>query len=178
MKNIFSTALEKIDTILGFEKIDYMIVGGFAVSFYNRARTTNDIDLVIQIQADQIDRLLDHFPLWQGYAESFKEDVAQGMVFNIVDFETGMRYDFMPLQDTAYGEMTFSRRQEVEYLGIHCFMASKEDLILSKIRCHNISPSEKQMEDLEFLLLDEHLDKEYLITWSKHLNLDTYGLLE
>ena len=48
MESLFSKALKKIVNILDQESIDYMIVGGFAVSFHNRARTTNDIDLVLQ----------------------------------------------------------------------------------------------------------------------------------
>ena len=44
MENTFAKALRKITDILDEEEINYMIVGGFAVSFHNRARTTNDID--------------------------------------------------------------------------------------------------------------------------------------
>lgn len=45
MENIFSRALQKITKVLDEEEIDYMIVGGFATSYHNRARTTNDIDI-------------------------------------------------------------------------------------------------------------------------------------
>ena len=49
MENVFAQALKKITNILNTEEIGYMIVGGFAVSYHNRARTTNDIDLILQI---------------------------------------------------------------------------------------------------------------------------------
>ena len=39
-------------------------VGGFAVSYHNRARTTNDIDLILQIYPQHIKLILKHFPEW------------------------------------------------------------------------------------------------------------------
>ncbi|GEM_PF-579447 len=176
MGNIFSTALQKIVLALESEKIDYMIVGGFAVSYHNRARTTNDIDLILQIHPHQVSKILKHFPQWQAFEESFKEDVASGLMFNITDFDTGIRYDFMTFQDSEYECSAFERCELVSFFGIKCYMSSKEDLIVSKFRWYNISSSDKQMEDLQFLLLDKTLDMDYLKLWTERLKLKTYGL--
>lgn len=178
MENTFVKALSKITEILNKEKINYMIVGGFAVSYHNRARTTNDIDLLLQIYPRDVESILKYFPDWQGFEDSFKESVRYGIVFNITDFETGIRYDFMTYKDSDYNWVAFERREEVEYMGISCYISSKEDLVLSKLRWYNISRSEKQMEDLKFLLLDKTLNKNYLLTWISKLNLKSYGLLE
>ena len=62
MKNIFALALDKIIDVLDREEIGYMIVGGFAVSYHNRARTTNDIDFVLQIYPRHVKHILKHFP--------------------------------------------------------------------------------------------------------------------
>jgi len=177
MENVFSIALRKIADALDAEKIDYMIVGGFAVSYHNRARTTNDIDLVLQIYPHHVGKILKHFPEWQDFEESFKASVAGGMMFNITDFETGIRYDFMAYQDSDYNWSAFQRREKVNFWEVECYMSSKEDLILSKLKWYDISSSEKQLEDLKFLLLDETLDMEYIRFWALKLNLKTYGLL-
>ncbi|MEZ4777227.1 MAG: DUF6036 family nucleotidyltransferase [Bacteroidia bacterium] len=177
MENIFSIALRKISEALDAEQIDYMIVGGFAVSYHNRARTTNDIDLVLQILPDHVNKILKYFPAWQGFEDAFKADVKSGMLFNITDFDTGIRYDFMTFQDTEYNWSAFNRRQKVSFLGISCYMSSREDLIISKLKWYNLSHSEKQMEDLRFLLLDETLNMEYLQLWTTKLKLPTHGLL-
>lgn len=177
MESIFSTALKKVVDALDAEKIDYMIVGGFAVSFHNRARTTNDIDFVLQIDPDDVHRVLKHFPDWQDFEDAFVDDVKRGIMFNITDFDTGIRYDFMTFQDTNYSRIAFQRREGVVFWGVNCFVSAKEDLVISKLKWYNISPSEKQMEDLQFLLLDETLDKEYLIDWANQLKLETHGLL-
>lgn len=177
MTNPFQKALQKIVDVLTAERIEYMIVGGFAVSYHNRARTTNDIDMVIRILPEDVGRILKHFPLWEAYEASFQEDIRKGIVFNIVEYEIGMRYDFIPFQDTVYGKMAFSRRRIVDFFNVECYMASEEDLILSKIRWHNISPSDKQLEDIQFLLTTESLDLSYIQDWVNKLNLKTDGIL-
>jgi predicted nucleotidyltransferase len=177
--NIFAQALKKITAILNSEHIDYMLVGGFAVSYHNRARTTNDIDLVLQIYPRHIPNILKYFPEWQGFEDSFKESVRQGQLFNVTDFETGIRYDFMVYSDSDsdYNWIAFQRREEVNFYGTKCYICTIEDLIISKLNWYNINQSEKQLEDLKFLLLDKKLDRSYLKSWITHLNLKTYGIL-
>ena len=175
--NIFATALKKITDILNKEGIDYMLVGGFAVSFHNRARTTNDIDIVLQVYPRNIAQIVKYFPEWKSFEKSFEESVRAGQLFNITDFETGIRYDFITYRDSEYNWIAFKRREEVEYFGIKCYMCTKEDLIISKLSWYNISQSERQLEDLKFLLLDEELDMTYIKSWVDHLKLKSYGIL-
>jgi hypothetical protein len=178
MENIFAKALKKVVDILEDEKIDYMIVGGFAVSYHNRARTTNDIDIVLQIYPSHVKQILKHFPEWKGFEKSFMESVRHGILFNITDFETGIRYDFMAYKDSDYNWAAFNRREKVSFFDKQCYICSIEDLIISKLQWYNITPSEKQMEDLKFLLLDKELNMQYIKVWVMKLNLKTYGLLE
>ena len=155
-----------------------MIVGEFAVSYHNRARTTNDIDLILQIYPAHIKSILKYFPDWKGFENSFVDSVRRGILFNITDFETGIRYDFMTYKDSDYNQAAFQRREEVGFFNTKCFICSKEDLIISKLQWYNITPSEKQMEDLKFLLLDESVNKDYINHWVIKLNLNSYGILE
>lgn len=177
MESFLASALKKIVDVLHEVKVDYMIVGGFAVSYHNRGRTTNDIDLVVQLRAFKVKQILAQFPQWLPYEETFTADVAQGRMFNLTDFETGIRYDFMPIPDSDYDWIAFRRREWVNFMGVACYIAAKEDLILSKLKWYNLTPSEKQWEDLQFLMLDQELDQDYLTIWSKELNLETHGLL-
>lgn len=175
--DIFAQALKKITEALNQEEIDYMLVGGFAVSYHNRARTTNDIDIVLQIYPRDIPNILKYFPEWKDFEDSFKESVKANHLFNITDFDTGIRYDFMTYKDSEYNWIAFERREEIEFFGIKCFICTKEDLIISKLNWYNISESGKQLEDLKFLLLDEYIDMAYVKSWVAHLKLRSYGLL-
>ena len=155
-----------------------MVVGGFASSFHNRARTSNDIDIVIQIYPRNVKNILQYLPEWMPFEEQFKDSVARGLIFNMTDFKTGIRYDFMVYQDSNYDWTAFQRRVQVNFFDTKCFISSKEDLVISKLNWYNISQSEKQLEDLKFLLLDTSLKINYIKNWVAKLNLKTYGLLE
>lgn len=155
-----------------------MVVGGFASSFHNRARTTNDIDIVIQIYPRNVKNILQYLPEWMPFEEQFKDSVARGLIFNMTDFKTGIRYDFMVYQDSNYNWTAFQRRVQINFFDTKCFISSKEDLVISKLNWYNISQSEKQLEDLKFLLLDTSLKINYIKNWVAKLNLKTSGLLE
>ncbi len=154
-----------------------MIVGGLAVSCHNRSRTTNDIDLVVQIYPRDIEKIVDHFPEWKDYKESFIDSAKDGSLFNITDFDTGIRYDFITYKDSDYNYCAFERRDKVILFGRSCWMISIEDLVVSKLQWYNISQSEKQLEDLKFLLLDKDLDLQYIKSWIFNLQLKTYRIL-
>lgn len=178
MDNIFAKALQKITTVMETENIPYMIVGGFAVSYHNRARTTNDIDLVVQVYPHDVKKILKHFKEWEDFMSPFEESVQKRTTFNITDFDTGIRYDFMPYIDSDYNWVAFERRQLVSFFEVNCYICSKEDLILFKLMWYNLSESEKQLEDIKFLLLDKKLNQEYLQVWIYKLKIETNGLLE
>lgn len=172
----FKNSLNKIVTIFNNEQIAYMLVGGFAMSYYNRFRFTADIDCVIQIHPYHVDQIVKYFPDWEAFIPSFKENVAKGLLFNLTDFETGIKYDLVPYQDSDYSWTAFERRKEVEFYDIKCLIASPEDLIISKLKWYNISKSAKQLEDIKFLLKETGIDMQYLTGWSNRLNLLRHGL--
>lgn len=174
--NFLLKGLEKLVKALDQEEIDYMIVGGFAVNFYNRARFTNDIDFVVKIYPDHIEKIIKHFPDWLSFMDSFKEQAAQGKLFNIMDFETGVKYDFILYQDSDYNWTAFNRRREVDFLGVKCWIAAPEDLIISKLQWYDISKSDKQLGDIIFLLNEVEVDEAYLELWTTKLYINRHGL--
>ncbi len=174
--NTLLKGLEKIINVLETEEIPYMVVGGFAVNYYNRARFTNDIDFVLQIYPFHIEKIIKHFPDWIPFLESFKDSAEKGMLFNITDFETGVKYDFMMYKHSEYNWTAFERRQEVDFLGIKCKIASPEDLIISKLKWYESSGSEKQLGDIVFLLNETELNKKYLEIWTNRLLINRHGL--
>lgn len=169
-------AIKKITRVLESEDINYMVVGGFAVAFYNRARFTVDIDFVLQIYPHDIERIIRHFPDWLPFLDNFKESSERGQTFNITDFDTGVKFDFMTYQDSDYNWTAFERRRKVDFLGVECMIASPEDLIISKLKWYNMSKSEKQLGDIVFLLNEPSLDKQYLEYWTNRLTILRHGL--
>lgn len=172
----FQKGLRKIVHVFEEEAISYMIVGGFAMSYYNRFRFTADIDCVIQIYSHHVPQIVRHFPDWLPFVDSFKENVDRGILFNLTDFDTGIKYDFISYQDSDYNWTAFERRRKVEFFGVTCFIAAPEDLIISKLQWYAISKSAKQLEDVKFLVAEATLDKQYLEYWTKRMNIINYGL--
>ena len=64
---------------------------------------------------------------------------------------------------------TIFQISKVTFFDKECYICSIEDLIISKLQWYNITPSEKQMEELKFLLLDKNLNIEYIIGWIQKL---------
>ncbi len=83
----------------------------------------------------------------------------------------------MAIDHSEYNQMAFNRRKKVTFLGVACSISTIADLFILKLKWYNISPSEKQMEDLKFLILDKSIDEAYLNYWIPKLNLNTHGLL-
>jgi hypothetical protein len=156
------------------EAIPYMLTGSFAANFYATPRMTRDIDIVIEIQKTDADRL---FQIFQKdfYVSRSSIDVAiehQGM-FNIIHNEFVFKVDFIVRKDTSYRHTEFQRRRQVFLDMAFIWIVAPEDLIISKLAWAKNSLSEMQLKDVKNLLLTlRDLDKEYLNRWVETLELD------
>lgn len=174
--NSLVKSLQKVVDVLEQEKLSYMLVGGFAVGFYNHVRFTLDIDLVIQIHVHHIDKIIPHFPEWGGQLQGLKDSATRLKFFNIIDFETGVKLDFMLYQDSDYNWTAFERRRKVDFMGVDCFIAAIEDLVIGKLLWYASSKSEKHLGDIQYLLNVPGVNFEYLKLWCDRLLINRYGL--
>ena len=172
----FQKGLQKIVQVFDKESLPYMIVGGFALSYYNRFRFTADIDCVLQMHPHNIEKIVKHFPDWMPFLEAFQENAERGILFNLTDFSTGVKYDIMLYQDNDYNWTAFERRRFVDFMNVKCYISSPEDLIISKLMWYGASKSAKQLEDIKFLLQEDSLNLQYLEIWITRLNIPRYGL--
>lgn len=174
---LLKDALDKIVDVLEAEQIDYMIVGGFATSYHNRSRTTNDIDLVVQIYPTSVKDIIKHFPEWVAVTNEMTELFEQRGLFNLTDWKTGIRFDFMAYKDSDYNWSAFERRKKEAFFEREVYLCSIEDLIIGKLQWYDSSRSEKQLSDLMYLLQAPELDWVYLNKWIDQLNIRTHGIL-
>lgn len=175
--NPLKDALWKIVDVLEVESIDYMIVGGFATSYHNRSRTTNDIDVVVQIFPSFVKNILSHFPEWVGMEKEMTEVFEQIGLFNITDWETGIRFDIMAYKDSDYNWTAFNRRTKELFLEREVWLCSVEDIIISKLQWYDSSRSEKQLGDLMYLIQSPDINWIYLNNWIDKLEITTHGIL-
>ena len=164
--------------ILDELKIDYFITGGFAVSVWGRPRATFDIDIVVNMREPQAEQLASAWKMMcnTGYADAnmAREAIRKGGEFNFIDPDSGLKVDFWSKKENFGLPKEFERKKIKKINGQKICFISPEDLILSKLEWHKISPLEKHMDDIKSVLKisGDILDKEYLDYWIEKLELE------
>ena len=88
--------LKKVTTALENENIEYMISGSMALVTYTIPRMTRDIDIIVELKMTDVDKFMAIFE--QGYyahRPAIEEAIKRQEMFNIIDFESGAKIDFM-----------------------------------------------------------------------------------
>ncbi|MCY7350332.1 MAG: nucleotidyl transferase AbiEii/AbiGii toxin family protein, partial [Cytophagaceae bacterium] len=179
LNNFMEELLRYVCTELEKRNIAYMLSGSMALALYVPSRTTRDIDLVIELTEEQVDDLAEIFAGdYYFHRPSVEIEVRRRGMFNVLDGRSGGKIDFMVRNNTEYRRMEFSRRQRAEVWNTECWIVAPEDLILSKLIWIQELFSEVQARDIRNMLENcQELDWEYIKSWIKKLNLNTYSLL-
>ena len=168
----------KIVDVLNESNIPYMLSGSVAMGIHIVPRATRDFDFVVYMQQNQVQDFAEKFK--EGYycdEDAIKDAIKHNSMFNIIDFESHYKADFILMKSDDYGIEAFNRRNEMEYYGKNFFLITAEDLLISKIMWIQNIQSAIQMEDIKKLRQLETIDWKYTNSWIKKLNLDTFNLL-
>jgi len=153
-------------------QIPYMLTGSMAMNYYAQPRMTRDIDVVIAITSDDVDRVAALFrPDYYLSEESIRESVAHESIFNLIHQESVIKVDCVIRKSGEYRRVEFERRQRIQILDFTTFIVSKEDLIISKLSWAKGSHSELQLSDVKNLLATGY-DAAYVQHWTRQLGLD------
>jgi len=133
--------------------IKYMVTGSFAMSAYAKARTTMDIDVVLEISSTDAKRFERRF-LGDYYVDelSIVNADRHKSMFNIINNATLIKVDCIVRKKDPFEVEKFARRRLSESGGVEFWVIGKEDLILSKLKWAAQSHSERQFEDIRNLL--------------------------
>ena len=113
-------------------KVDFLVVGAYAMAAHGYPRATGDLDLWVfttRENADKVYKALEEFgaPLEQINKDSFSE---KGIIFQIG--VAPCRIDIITQISGVEFEKAYPKRKEIEIDGIKVPVISKEDLILNK----------------------------------------------
>jgi hypothetical protein len=148
-----------------------MITGSIALAVYAQPRMTRDLDFVIDLKLDDIDRFLGLFSS-DCYIEreSVKDAVKNRSMFNIIHNEWIIKADFIVRKNEPYRIREFERKRDIELDEISISIVAPEDLILSKLVWMLESESELQKRDVQDLIRSvKVLDWRYMENWSEKL---------
>jgi hypothetical protein len=170
--------LEKICEMMNTLGIPYMLSGSVAMNVYAEPRTTQDIDIIVEMLLEDVPNLIKLLGDGFYFSEDAMYDaIERKSMFNIIDYSTGMKVDFILRNNDFYEQFKFQNRKKAIFEGVELWIISKEDLVLSKIRWIQELESEKQKSDIRNLLSTEALNMEYVLKWCELMNLKTFNLL-
>ncbi len=163
-------------------EIAYLLSGSIALNSYTVPRFTRDIDVVIDLRTDNFAAFSEIFVNLDCYfhRESAEQEILRGGMFNVIDWKSGYKIDFITKKNVPFHEAEFSRKQRKTILDVvDCWVISPEDLILAKLIWIQELFSQQQARDIQNLIQDHSgLDRQYIRDWVNRLTLNTYNLLK
>ena len=140
--------------------INYMVTGSVALGVYVPARTTFDVDIVVEMTSADAERFEKRFiPDYYVGAASIVRAGEHRSMFNIINNSTLVKVDCIVKKHDRFEVEKFARRQNAEIAGLQFWVIGKEDLILSKLKWATESHSPRQFEDIDRLVetgIDDH----------------------
>ena len=154
--------------------IPYMVSGSIAANYYTVPRMTRDIDIVIELKRDGIDKFISLFnDDFYVNREMVANEVSRKGIFNLIHNQYVIKIDFIIKKSSAYQQAAFSRRKEIVIEGSPMWFISAEDLIISKLVWAKDSHSEMQLKDVNNLMETvDNLDLKYIYNWVRELDLE------
>lgn len=172
---IIPEALQRIVAELNRAGIPYMLTGSFASVFYGSPRSTQDIDLVIEVNPEKLRAFVEGLPRSEYYvdAEAALEALKRESLFNIIDLKASWKIDMIIRKSRAFSLEEFGRRRLSNLEGVALHVASAEDIILAKLEWAKIGESQRQIDDAAGILKlrGDSLDRSYLDKWVRDLDL-------
>jgi hypothetical protein len=167
--------LYRISAALNRAGIAYMLSGSFASAYHGAPRATQDIDIVIAATTDQLQTFVHLLSTDEYYVDlnTALEAHKRQSLFNVVDMVTGWKIDFIIRKSRAFSEEEFHRSTPVTLHGVELFVASVEDVVVSKLEWAKLAQSPRQIEDVAGILRMrwDSLDRTYLEKWILELGL-------
>jgi predicted nucleotidyltransferase len=157
-----------------FEKlgIAYMLTGSMAMVHYAMPRMTADIDLVIEIKIEDVEKIIGEFePDYYVPHGAVRRSAYAKSMFNLLHQKSLIKIDCIARKENEYQKIAFARHKRVDYAGFEVWIISQEDLILSKLNWAKKTGSEMQLRDVTNLL-HQDFDKDYLSVWANKLGIE------
>jgi len=169
--------LRKMATTLERLGVPYAVVGSTASTAYGEARLTNDIDIVLDLQAEDVERFCNEFPEPEFYLSrrAVEAAVQSRFQFNIIHPTSGLKVDCILVGNNEFdrGQLARAVRVVRKDSGYAVQFAAPEDVILKKMEYYRLGQSEKHTRDILGILREQgnRIDREYIRQWAEKMGL-------
>lgn len=155
-------SLQRLLKVLDERKIPYMMIGGYALPFYGRIRTTIDIDLAVAVRDEkELTDLCNELE-----RKNFEVSVGspQNPLMVIVDRKENLEIELWLIPDgIVWDDDTLRRRRKVKLdNNIVAWVVSPEDFVINKLARPDRGVTDEQ--DVKSVLVRQkgRLDEAYL----------------
>ena len=168
--DLLRLAIESLDEL----RIPYAIVGSFASGAWGESRFTQDIDILVDVKAGQVNSLCRAFAEADCYVSeaAAHEAVAQKGQFNVIHPASANKIDFVIAGATPWTTAQLQRRRRVAlFPDREADLAAPEDVILGKLVYYREGGSEKHLRDIAGILKisGRSLDWSYIENFANQL---------
>lgn len=172
----FQEFLKMILAVLDEAGIDYMIGGAVAVWPWGEPRSTQDIDIVIQLGIEHVNALSKELEKVEIFLppdiimENFFETRGD-LPINAIHGASGYKAEmFLVREEDELRKAAFQRRVKIDFgpeVG-EIYIQSPEDLIIYKMLYYSLSHQTKHIRDIGSIIktMGEQLDYEYIQRWA------------
>jgi len=157
----------------------YHLGGSFASAVHGVPRQTMDADIVVDLDADRVARLVDRLKSnFYVDSEVAADAVSRRGSFNAIHLESGFKVDFFVKGDSDFDEAELDRSERcqiVEDPPRSVYVKTAEDTVLRKLQWYMAggSVSDRQWRDVLGVIMTggEGIDRDYLREWADRLDL-------
>jgi hypothetical protein len=142
---------------LNISSIEYMATGSVASMIYGEPRITHDIDIVLALHIENIEKFINLFDTKDFYCpplEVIKTEVLRksGGHFNIIHHETGFKADIYPIANDKLHQWAMANRKKVLIENNEIWIAPPEYVIIRKLEYFKEGGSSKHLRDIKKML--------------------------
>ncbi len=172
--------LRFVFTTLDRLHLEYLVGGSFASSIFGNRRSTNDLDLVVEISEFDVEPFVAAFSKeFMVSQASIEQAIAANELyssFQITHEEELFRVDFFMRSYDDFSQAEFERARRVEIVpGLPSPVSGPECIVLRKLQWYVLGGrvSDRQWNDIVGVLEIQkgHLDESFMDTWSARLGL-------
>jgi len=145
-----------------------------ASSYYGTYRTTEDVDVVVELPSWNVKEFCAKFPDPTWYVDEIAaaEAVRFYGMFNIIHNPSALKIDVIAVKEAPYHELRLDRARPVAAYGDRLIrFSTPEDVILSKLEFYKMGQSDKHIRDIArmFEMSGSSFDLVYIEMWAPRI---------
>lgn len=159
--------------------IRYVVSGSVAAIFYGEPRLTHDVDFIVFLSPNDLQRLQEVFPEKDFYVPPLETMLTEtgrehSGHFNLIHRDTGFKADIYPTGRDDLNAWAFRGKRAVEFEGERVLLAPPEYVIVRKLEYYREGHADKHLRDIRAMLAvsGEELDRSLINEWVKRRGLE------